>query len=390
MSRYAFVSMLAAALCLLGFAVPQPCGAASSGTLAPTPSGNQKKAADTPSALGRMLGLESSGGAESPLDLSLPLPDLPPVSITVNPAGSGDKKKSSNASALQHLLGLEGGGTEGLPLDLTMPIPALPSVTMQIGKEANDASVPQTGGAQAPSPPTPADDGAPPAAHTGRELEMQKRGIVAARLLPANVQVLASPVGANIASIKVKDGESVVKGQVVAEMDTAYLDREKEDIRQLMTAAVERVQNSQAASEQEKQAAQDALAQAAERLRDVEESQASASIKASTDGRVIEIRAKAGQMLKRGDSIMELAKPGDLEVVCTIPSTWVPRLQAGHIIWVFIEETNKSYEAEFVRFGGKVNAVTRTIRAYSALRKDHPELLPGMSGRADFFPRSGK
>lgn len=371
--------------------------AAASGTLAPTPAGGEaNKAASSPSALERMLGLEGGGGEDSPFDLTLPIPELPPVSITVNPPASGDGKKGSNASALQKMLGLESLPTDGLPLDMTLPIPAMPPVRVQIGGDGK-AGGQEDGGARpsavspAPSPGVSSgDDGAPPAAQTSRELEMQKRGIVAARLLPANLIVLSSPVGANIAAIKVKDGESVSAGQVLAEMDVAYLDREKEDIRQAMAAAVERVQNSQAASEREKQAAQDALAQAAERLREVDERVAASVVKAPVDGRIIEIRAKTGQMLKRGDCIMEMAKPGDFEVVSTIPSTWVPRLQPGHIIWVFIEESNKSYEAQFVRFGGKVNAVTRTIRAYSTLRKEHPELLPGMSGRADFFPRSGK
>jgi multidrug efflux pump subunit AcrA (membrane-fusion protein) len=73
-------------------------------------------------------------------------------------------------------------------------------------------------------------------------------------------------------------------------------------------------------------------------------------------------------------------------VISQVPSAWVSRLRPGNIIWVYVEETGKSYEAEFVRFGGRVNPSVRSIRAYSRFVNTPAELLPGMGGRANFFP----
>jgi multidrug efflux pump subunit AcrA (membrane-fusion protein) len=111
-----------------------------------------------------------------------------------------------------------------------------------------------------------------------------------------------------------------------------------------------------------------------------------ATMKAPFAGRVTEIRARAGQHLRRGEVVMELAEHGDFEVISQVPSAWMSRLQPGNIIWVFVEEMGRSYEAECTRFGGRVNAATRSIRAYARFVDAPVELLPGMGGRADFFP----
>lgn len=291
-----------------------------------------------------------------------------------SPAGVGQKQQKT--SALERMLGLESGAAESDVLDLTMPMP--PHEVLQ--------------GTQVLPPPQPTDDSrdqAPPAARTSGELALQKRGIVPVELRPGHPFVISAPFGATLISINVKDGESVEEGAVLAQFDTAQSMREMEEARLAMEEAVARVQNAQNAPEREQVASREHLGRMADLLREAEERLEKTALVSPAQGRVIEIRAKAGQTLRRGDTVMELARPDDLEAVSTIPSSWVAHLKPGHIVWVFIEETGKSYEAEFVRFGGKVNAVTRTIRAYARLRGELAALLPGMSGRANFFPQAG-
>jgi multidrug resistance efflux pump len=225
---------------------------------------------------------------------------------------------------------------------------------------------------------------------SARELEMQQRGIVRAEVRPARPFLLSLPFPGTLASVEVRDGELVEKDQVLAVLDKQGVERELEEARLAMTAALERVQTMQEFAPKEQEGARENLARSADRLREAEERVAMTSLRAPFAGRVTEIKARAGQHLRRGEAVMELAEQGDLEVISQVPSTWVSRLQPGNIIWVYVEETGKSYEAEFVRFGGRVNPSVRSIRAYSRFVNIPDELLPGMGGRADYFPRQSR
>lgn len=230
-------------------------------------------------------------------------------------------------------------------------------------------------------------DDAPAPAQTARELEMQRRGIVRVELRPAKPAVLSVDAPAMVASIDVHDGEDVTQGQVVATLDAQKLLKQLAEAKESLARSVDIVQQSQSASAGEQERAQTDLARYADRVRELEEYILGSSLTAPFDGRVTQVNVRAGQHLKRGEIVLELAKSDDMEIIATVPSSWVSRLTSGHLIWVYVEEIGKSYEAEFIRFGGRVSSSTKTIRAYAAFKQNHPELLPGMSGRADFFPR---
>lgn len=235
-----------------------------------------------------------------------------------------------------------------------------------------------------------------------REREMRRRGIVRAEIRPAKPLLLSAPFPGVLASVAVRDGEAVVKGAAIAVFDTEQAAKAVEEARLALAEAIATVQEPDGGPARERERAGTLLAKRADALRDAEEKLARCRLVAPFDGRVTEVRASAGQHLRRGDVVVELAETGDLEIVCTVPSQWISRLKPGHIIWVYVEESGKSYEAEFVRFGGKVDTAGGTIKTYSrflAPDDDLPpdkapagelrpeELLPGMRGRADFFPK---
>jgi multidrug efflux pump subunit AcrA (membrane-fusion protein) len=228
------------------------------------------------------------------------------------------------------------------------------------------------------------------AAHTAQqtthELELEQRGIVRIEVRPAKPYVLSMPFAGVLASVAVHDGELAEQNQVLAVLETQGLERELEEARRALEVVIERVQTMREYAPKEQEGAREELARSADKLREAEERLGMAGLRAPFAGRVTEIKARAGQHLRRGEAVMELAEQGDLEIIGQVPSVWASRLRPGNIIWVYVEETGKSYEAEFLRFGGRVNAAARSIRAYARFVDTPPELLPGMSGRADFFP----
>lgn len=216
---------------------------------------------------------------------------------------------------------------------------------------------------------------------------MRLRGIVGIELRPGRPLLLSAPFPGVLLSVPVRDGEAVGKGSIIAVFDTEAAEKGVQDARHALEAAIAVVQNAGEGSGQAKTPAREALAKAADSLSEAEEKLVKSTLVSPFAGRVTGLRVSAGQHLRRGDVLAELAEAGDLEIVGTVPSQWINRLEPGHVIWVYVDECGKSYEAEFVRFGGKVDTASKTIKAYSRFFATPDELLPGMSGRADFFPR---
>lgn len=48
-----------------------------------------------------------------------------------------------------------------------------------------------------------------------------------------------------------------------------------------------------------------------------------------------------------------------------------------------IEETDKTYAAKITRLGGRVDPVSQTIKVFGEISGAAPELMAGMSGRAN-------
>lgn len=325
-----------------------------------------------------------AGRALTILTLATALLALCAVSGAPAPAGSAPRGSASGGPAFLPLTPPEAEGESALPPG----IPGIPGLLESLlGSDASPDASPLP--SPLPSPPPPVSlPPAPPVRNTeAREREMLRRGIVPVELRPAKPMLLSAPFPGVLASVRVHDGEAVSKDDVIAVFDVAAAEKGIEDARAALSTAIAAVQHAGDAPEREREKAREALARNADRLAEAEDKLVRSTLTAPFDGRVTEVRAKAGQHLRRGDVVAELAGAGDLEIVCTVPSLWINRLRPGHIIWVYVEERDKSYEAEFVRFGGKVDAATKSIRAYSRFLAAPDELLPGMSGRADFFPR---
>jgi membrane fusion protein (multidrug efflux system) len=61
-------------------------------------------------------------------------------------------------------------------------------------------------------------------------------------------------------------------------------------------------------------------------------------------------------------------------------------LNPGYAFQVHIEETDKTYPAEITRVGARVDPVSQTIKVFGEIRGAAPELMAGMSGRANISP----
>lgn len=106
-------------------------------------------------------------------------------------------------------------------------------------------------------------------------------------------------------------------------------------------------------------------------------------IKAPFSGKVTDVTAKPYQTVKAGDPLLEILDDKELEVEFMAPSKSLPELSLGRHFQVTLNETNKSYQAEITRLGGKVDPVSQTIKVYGRIVDKAAELLTGMSGAVE-------
>jgi RND family efflux transporter MFP subunit len=106
------------------------------------------------------------------------------------------------------------------------------------------------------------------------------------------------------------------------------------------------------------------------------------SVYAPFSGIVTEQKAREQQYVQPGQALLEIIDDSALELEFIAPSRWLRWLKAGYRFDITIDETGKTYPAKVLRFGGKVDPVSQSIKVVAVIDGKFPDLLTGMSGQA--------
>ena len=197
--------------------------------------------------------------------------------------------------------------------------------------------------------------------------------------------MLSAPVAGRLAEIRVKDGNSIRKGDLLVQID------DRLPVLRLAAAAAARDQaatqlrlaerlhqlGSRGALDVEMAQAQLRGAEAERKM--AQEMVNLCKVIAPWDGWVTQLEAKENQHVPEGAPLLEAASAGPMEVEFMMPTAWLAFLQPGAVFTVQVDEA-AACPAELVRLGGKVDPLTQSIRAYGRLTGDTQGLLPGMTG----------
>lgn len=113
-------------------------------------------------------------------------------------------------------------------------------------------------------------------------------------------------------------------------------------------------------------------------------------IKAPFDGQVAKIYVKPFQGVNVGDPLVDIVSSGPLKIRLNVPSTMLKSLTVGAAFNVHVHETDTSYPATVTAINSRIDAVARSIELEGQLDDSFSELLPGMSGIAQFTGASHK
>ena len=211
---------------------------------------------------------------------------------------------------------------------------------------------------------------------------------VSVQVVASNSTQVGAPMSGKLTSFPFRDGDAFKTGDILAEFQC---DQQKATLGHAQAEATKRryVLSTQqklkdlgtwsaldyqtAGAEVQVAAADQALAQA---------NVANCIVKAPFPGRVSNTMARNHQFLQVGAPMLDILDDGSLELETIMPSQWLAWMKPGQPFMVDVRETGKAYKAEVVRFSGRVDPVSQTVKVYGRILGDRASLLPGMSGTA--------
>jgi RND family efflux transporter MFP subunit len=199
-----------------------------------------------------------------------------------------------------------------------------------------------------------------------------------------------SPMSGLIKSVPFKDGQSVKEGDLIIEFDcdvfNAQLEQAKSRVNKhdklLKSAKKLRKLGSESAVKVSVYQSELNEAIGAKKLAAKHVNQC--TIKAPFDGRLAGLSVKSSHNVQEGEPLFNLINNRKLEAEMIVPSKWMKWLKPDHNFTIVIDETDERFEATVLRYGGKVDPVSQSVKVYSGIEGDTSTLLSGMSGRAVF------
>ena len=216
---------------------------------------------------------------------------------------------------------------------------------------------------------------------------------IRAQLTARNYTTLSSETSARIDRITSRVGDHFKKGDLLIAFDCAtqraQVARAKAvETQAEKTAAInQRLANLKSIGQLELDVSRAEVEKAKADLDIADAAASKCEIAAPFNGITVEQKVQQFQYATPGQPLLEILDDRSLEIELIAPSRELAWLKPGYAFQVHIEETDKTYPAEITRVGGRVDPVSQTIKVFGEIKGDAPELMAGMSGRANIPPR---
>ena len=206
---------------------------------------------------------------------------------------------------------------------------------------------------------------------------------------------LSAEITARIARLPFREGEAFSKGDLLAEYDCGRLKAALRAAQAAHKAAAlqarskRRLVKFQAAGRLEASIAEAESEKAAAEARAAALEVRKCRVLAPFSGRVVERHAQEHETPGAGKPLMTIIDTGRLEVEMIAPSKWLAWVRPGQGFTFRIDETGDVLKGRLLRIGAAVDAVSQTVRLRGLLENPGGNVLPGMSGMAEFDAPEG-
>lgn len=201
---------------------------------------------------------------------------------------------------------------------------------------------------------------------------------------------LSSRLNATIAKIGPDDGERFLLGDILVEFDCAAYEAELTRAQALDEAAQDTLGVKDRLAELGSVSRLDVILAQAEKKRTaaevivMEEQVRQCRIFAPFDGRVVRRNGNAFETVAPGAPLLQILSDKNIEVRVSVPSAWVSSLDLGTRFKFQLDEVERSFEAEIMAIGARIENISQTIELRGRISGDTSDVLVGMSGDATF------
>ncbi len=213
---------------------------------------------------------------------------------------------------------------------------------------------------------------------------------VRAQMRARTFATIAAPLPGAISRMPVREGERLAQGALIAVMDCSSQQAGKKVVEAKLAGARTKVQVNERLTQLnlssllEVELAKAEEGQALAELAAIDVTLRKCEIRAPFAGIVADQLARPHQFVREGDPLLELYDTSNLEIELIVPSRWLEWLRVGTAFTVTVDELNRPTHAVVDRIGGRVDPVSQTIRLLGRVTGEQKDLLPGMSGQAQF------
>lgn len=213
---------------------------------------------------------------------------------------------------------------------------------------------------------------------------------IRAQLTSYQQTTLSAEVAANISKLTLREGEQFNKDRLLVKFDCALLNAQLNKAKAAAEVARQGLKVSKRLEELHSISSLEvdqAIAKAKETEAELEAMRvhvSKCSLSAPYSGRIARLHVNEHQYVTPGTPLMDIVDTSRLEVRLIAPSNWLSWLRQGSTFSIQIEELGKTYRAQVVRLGARIDPVSQSLPIIGKIEGDHGELLPGMSGWASF------
>lgn len=209
-------------------------------------------------------------------------------------------------------------------------------------------------------------------------------------VVPEKEATLVAQLAGNLVEVNGRLGAAFKKGEELVRYDCSeqrarkgIAEADLDGVRHTYDAKL-RMQGLNQAGELEVALAATEVNKAKAQLTLVEAELAHCRVTAPFNGRVAKTEVKAFEGVSVGQPLLEIVSDEDLKLKLNVPAAWVRWIEIGTPFTVAIEELDIAFDASVTALNSRIDAVSLSLEIEGKPSAPVPQLLPGMSGLAQF------
>lgn len=217
---------------------------------------------------------------------------------------------------------------------------------------------------------------------------------IPAIIYPVQEAKISSPMTGVIEKLKLKEGQTFLKGEVLVKFECHLLQAELNKTTAVLSKKDAKYQGYRRLSQLKtisKMELIEAQADHQEALADNDMAKIAfdrCTITAPFSGQIIKRYAHAHEHIAEGDPLLDIVSFEEYEIKIVAPSNWIKWVKKDLPFKVKISEINKTYDATVKRFNHYIDPVSQTFTVFGSFNEKDQLISPGMSGQA-IFSQSG-